>query len=519
MFRLGRRRRIMDKDGLATLVQSAALPVTVIDRPGVAGKLHRYPAPATLIDTLPRNRTAALKRARRLFWHVRQGGHYVIVAPNPAVASEVQSDMQDLVSTRPGPVPGVRPRMRREFQRAVGSIERRGRLVIIEKVGPSLFKVAEAEASLVATRTSIEVDIVERRDASDFSPERHVIVHGNQRAAELTDWSVPASELRRYSGAITLDEGMVVTAEATLLPESFKWFDHHPLSNSQLRDITPRFARVRNPSSAEPQRLPGSYYLFEYKNSGHYGHLLTEGLAKLWGWEKAKDLDPDVRLAVRRHKRDRGRQIVRPDSALLDAYGVAPDDIVWLEEPVKVDTLFTATPQLHNKQPYSIDPRIAEVWNRVRDGLLQGAATHPSAERIFVTRRSGHRLCHNWAEVEHEFENAGFTVVEPSRLSLPQQARAFGDAKVVGGFGGTGMFNLIFATQSPTVVFLGHSAYDARNEELITAVRGCDIHYLWSEPDQQQPADGFDYKAFQSSWTFDLTRHGSVLRDLLHSLD
>lgn len=518
MFRIGHR-RIVDEDGFVAFVKSAALPVTVIDRPGAASKLRENPAPATLVDNLSRSPTAALKRARRLFWHVRQGGHYVIAAPNAAVASEVQSALQHLVSTQPGPVPVVRPQMRRELRRAIGSIERQGRLVVIEKVGQSLFKVGEAEASLVVNRTALEVEVVERREASDFSPERRVTVHGLQPGAELTKWTVPASELRRHSGAITLDEGMVVRTEATLLPASFKWFEHEPLSNSQLRDITPRFARLRNPSLVEPQRLPGSYYLFEYKNSGHYGHLLTEGLAKLWGWELAKGRDPDVRLAVRRHKRDRGRPIVRPDSALLEAFGVAPDDIVWLEAPVTVDTLFTATPQLHNKQPYSVDPRIGEVWDRVRDGLLKSAPTTPSAKRIFITRRSGHRLCHNWAEVEHEFQAAGLTVVEPSKLSIPQQARLFSDAEVVGGFGGTGMFNLIFATQSPTVVMLGHSAYDARNEELITAVRGCDIHYIWSEPDHHQPADGFDYQAFQSSWTFDLPRRGPELRKLLQSLE
>lgn len=89
---------------------------------------------------------------------------------------------------------------------------------------------------------------------------------------------------------------------------------------------------------------------------------------------------------------------------------------------------------------------------------------------------------------------------------------------MIAGFGGTGLFNLVFAAQAPPVIVLNHSGYDARNEELITAARGSDVHTFWSDPDRPQPAGGFDYRAFQSSWTFDLDQHGDRLRDLLAEL-
>ena len=69
---------------------------------------------------------------------------------------------------------------------------------------------------------------------------------GTDADEALTSWRVPPTEVRRWTGDITLHEGMVVVADATLLPESFKWFEHEPLANERLRDITPRFARLRN---------------------------------------------------------------------------------------------------------------------------------------------------------------------------------------------------------------------------------------------------------------------------------
>lgn len=459
-----------------------------------------------------------MKRLLRAFWHVRQGGHYVVVMSSEEDARTMRDAIARLAHAEQPGVVRVRPRLRREFRRAIGEVRRSGRLVIVEKAGPSLLKVEESRTDLIALRTGTSVDVLEHRDAGRFRPARRIVSLGPNPVQPLEDMVTPATEIRHYTGDITLHEGMVVASDTTIFPESFKWFDREPLENSKLRDITPRFARLRDSPAQEIERLPGSYYLFEYKNSGHYGHLLTEGVAKLWGWEEARRVDPAVRLAIRRHRRDRGRDIVRPDVAILAAYGIGPEDVVWLEESVRVETLYAATPQLHNKEPFSIDPRIVEVWDRLLSGLLDNAPGPGHPQRIFVTRRSGHRLCHNWREVEAIFTDAGFVLAEPARLSLPAQARLFRDADVVAGFGGTGLFNLIFAAQAPPVVVLNHTGYDARNEELITAARGSDLHTFWSEADHPQPVGGFDYKAFQSAWTFDLAQHGDRLRGLLATL-
>lgn len=504
-----RSRRRLDR-----FVREAAQPCVVL-RPGDTVPAGR--PPLTLVDDTAPRPARAMRRAARLIWHLAPGGHYVVVAADETAAARIEAQWRALEAGE-RPTVRMRPRLRRELRRTMGGVRRDGRLVVVDKVGASLLKVDEAHAAAVTGRADVALDVLVRREASTFVPTRALTSRGTGGGAALTSWRVPPSEVRRWTGDVTLHEGMVVAAGATLLPETFKWFDHRPLANERLRDITPRFARLRREPIAPVRRLEGSHYFFEYKNSGHYGHLMTEGLAKLWGWEEARRHDPDVRLVVRRHRRDRGRAIVRPDIAVLAAYGISPDDVVWLEEPVVVDTLFTATPQLHNKEPYSIDPRITEVWDRVLHGLLREAPRPSGRERVFVTRRAGHRLCHNWAEVEAEFAAAGYDVVDPSRLSLPEQARLFHDARAVGGFGGTGMFNLLFADQAPPVVVLNHAAYDARNEELITAARGSDLHYFWSAPDRDHPAGGFDYRAFQSPWRFDTEQHREPLRALLRDL-
>ena len=109
-------------------------------------------------------------------------------------------------------------------------------------------------------------------------------------------------------------------------------------------------------------------------------------------------------------------------------------------------------------------------------------------------------------------------MVDPSRHPLPEQARLFRDARAVGGFGGTGMFNLLFAAQAPPVVVLNHAGYDARNEELITAARGSDLHYFWSAPDRDHPRATSTTARSSRPGVRHAGQHREALRALLREL-
>ena len=187
--------------------------------------------------------------------------------------------------------------------------------------------------------------------------------------------------------------------------------------------------------------------------------------------------------------------------------------------PVRVTTLFGATPMIHAKHPYHAHPDVRLVWDRLREGLLESTPVVPRLSRIFVTRHGGNRPCRNVDAVEELFVSAGFTVVRPELFTRPEQAALFAEAEVVAGFGGTGLFNLVFSTRAPTVIVLNHDSYDARNEHVITAVLGSDVHYFWSRADISHPEGRFSKHAFRSSWEFDMQANAPALRDLLASLD
>ncbi len=75
-----------------------------------------------------------------------------------------------------------------------------------------------------------------------------------------------------------------------------------------------------------------------------------------------------------------------------------------------------------------------------------------------MTRGAEHgRAIENSAQVEGFFEQAGFQIVQPDRLSFQEQVRLFSEASQVFGIMGAAMCNCIF---SPPTTVVGYLAPD-----------------------------------------------------------
>ncbi len=132
---------------------------------------------------------------------------------------------------------------------------------------------------------------------------------------------------------------------STILPDSFR----HSLGKDPINPVAIRsggdFARI--PSRYHPtETLRGNFYHLDSENSGHFGHLMTEQLSRLWGWPEAKRQIPDLKLVFRiRHANERKPVL---EQRLFTAFGVAPEDIIWIDRPMYLESLVAATPMWHN---------------------------------------------------------------------------------------------------------------------------------------------------------------------------
>ncbi|MEO5853037.1 MAG: glycosyltransferase 61 family protein [Nocardioides sp.] len=461
-----------------------------------------------------------------LFLHLRAGGVYVVDRtvqqrePGDARPCRTAEHFHRMLAAAQGRDVGL-GLSRRDIAiaRYLKAVLVSEQLVVVTKRGRHALKLREHQVPelLTAREPGMAVSVLEVRPAGQLNIQIEESSYGPGRADPWpTQLEFPEMTLRHYAGTIVSAGGMRLHTGNTILPDSFRWSHAKILRNRRYPSVTPLFSRL---DQALPTRiLDGDYYFLDCMFSGHFGHLTSEVLCRLWGWDRAKREMPELKALF--HTNPARRADGSLERRLFTAYGIAESDLVWSDQPVQLRSVVGASPMWHNKSPYYAHPDIRETWERLTTGLL--ADTQPAEhERIFVSRGaslSRRRECRNQAEVEHFFAVRGYHVFYPEELPLVEQVRLFAGARVVAGFGGSAMCNLMHAKRLEAVVVISHNAYTARNEHLFTSVLGAHMHYFWQSSDVEPPEVGRSKASDRSSFSFDFATHGHDLARVLSGL-
>jgi capsular polysaccharide biosynthesis protein len=457
----------------------------------------------------------------RLHPHLKPDGLYVLdrsSAPGPELGRALGAWLESLATgDDPEALPAASGRDAELFRSTGAAVVSRD-LIIARKRGKHYVKLRDAETTRVLPAREPRISV---RELAAYPPgtavsRAAVTSHESAVPIEHLPGTLPYPELhlRHYQGHIAFAGSTLMFGDYTILPDSFRHHLVSNFSNARTTNVSGAFARI--PAHFIPKEtLPGNYYQLDSTFTGHYGHFTTEVLSRFWGWDLAKQQIPDLKVILRKHPKQTEPGFERH---FFEAYGIARDDVVWTDKPVYLESVVSATPMWHNALPYYAHPGMTEVWRRIARKLIDPAVS--AHERIFVSRGSqiGRRTCRNRTEVEEFFRAHGFAVIYPEDMDLREQASIFAGAVVIAGFGGSAMFNLMFAERMTTTVILSHEAYTARNEHLFTSLLGGDIHYFWSPPDVPHPENGWSQQAFDCDWEFDFERNRKPLAELLESL-
>jgi hypothetical protein len=472
-----------------------------------------------LVDLMPGDAEEHEAIWRRLFFNLNPGGVYVV--DRHAVQStgfrSAMSSWVARITTADEPEPLERSGDR-NYADATASVSLSRDLFIIKKRRKHYLKLRDAETSRVlpAREPAVRVTELATLPSGELVSTARVTSH---EAAVPIPWlpermTYPPMHLRHYEGRIAFIGNTLLHTEHSILPDSFRWHLESNPRNPRIKRVSPSFALI--PSNLRPEEtVTGNFYQLDPQGTGHFGHIMTEVVARLWGWDEAKKQIPDLKAIFRVRNSD-VRDPVEP--RLFQAYGIAEEDIVWVDHPVYLTSLVSATAMWHNAVPHYVHPALIEVWDRLGRNLVDPNA--PVYDRIFVSRtgRWRRRRCRNTREVEQFFESHGFTVIYPEQLDLSTQAGIFASAPIIAGFGGSAIFNVMFSKNLKTLILLSHEAYTARNEHLYSSLLGCSVHYFWSPPDIPHPENGWSQKAFDCDWEFNFARNQESLGELLASL-
>ena len=508
---------------------SAALPANVTvhvarrlaDRLSVLSVIDR---PDLFIDA-SRVTNDTQSSLRHLFFFLRDGGTYLIANlsrvepddPDPGARRTIARILQRVAVVRTMTAE-ARPRGRTvdgPLVDAVTAMDLGDGHVWLRKQGEHLLKLREWEVDevLAARHGATWGRVLEETPSSTFTALGEVHAHGEGPIASgRRTFELPAMRLRAYDRP-TVSSRQVATYGDYVLPDTWRHPNQGTLHHRCLVYDTAYMAEYRAERRPTTRReLDGSFYYFDTELPDHFGHITTDVLGRYWGWIDAVRHRPDVRplLSVLT-----GRTGMTPfQRAIFTALGVDPDAAEYIQpdEAVVVQELLAATPAFEN--PYYVHPLMADVWRTLGENLPDRPPP-VARDRIFVSRRrTGKRECTNTEEVEAYFEAAGFAIVYPEDYPYPDQRALFAQAAVIAGFGGSGMFSMMFAPHARILIIAGNS-YRAANEELIAAANGNEIHYFWGRSLVQNDTERYSATAFRSDFTFDLAAYDAELRAVL----
>lgn len=457
----------------------------------------------------------------RVFFHLTPGGVYLLDRSSPPGAEfgeSVSAWMSMLAETDSPQAQPQRSGREAELFTSISAIAVSRDVVTIRKRGKHYVKLRDSEVTRMLGPREPRITVSELTTLPAGEHRSRAVVTSHAASVPIDrlpeNLAYPQLHLRHYEGRIAFAGSTLMFGDYSILPDSFRHHLAGNFSNARITNVSPLFARI--PASLQPTEvLPGNYYQLDSTFAGHFGHFTTEVLSRFWGWETAKASIPDLKVILRKFPKDLEPKL---DRDFFRAYGIADSDIVWTDNPVFLESVVSASPMWHNEEPYYAHPDLQAVWDRLAEVLVDASAATP--EHIFVSRSSrwGRRTCRNATDVEQFFQDRGFTIVYPEHLDLSEQATVFANARIIAGFGGSAMFNMMYAKNMTTAIVLSHEAYTARNEHLFTSLLGGDVHYFWSSPDVAHPEKGWSQDAFYSDWDFDFERNRASLGNLLSSL-
>ena len=498
--------------------------VTVLDAGAEPSALHTALAAAGPFDVVVDvSRRGGLRADlfRRTFLHLRPGGSYLVwntgIGPREGSILALVLRLAEVRARRPR---GVAAQDDAALAQAVRQTRIEGRHLVVTSRTPALAKLTEEETDVVlAARGPSTGRVLHRLEPVRFASRCTVTdvpavdVESSPRVYRRPEhFDVPAMSLREYPEAVCLP-GQVAVSGNLVLPDTYRHSRRRRMDNKYTHDLAPRFAMPKQ-SAQDAPRLEGAYFFLDSEFRGHYGHAVTEQLARLWAWPRAKAAEPGLRalMAVNRW----GPELRDFERALYAAAGIAPEDLLLVDGPVQVERLLTATPMF--SQPDYIHPDLVHTYTAVSRALTEQAPARDYPLRIFCARRGNHRECRNAEEVEALFARFGFAIVYPERFTLPEQARMFRDAEVIAGYAGSAMVSLCLTQSAKRVILVSSSSYTAKNEYLIGSALGHRIDIVWCEAETPMPVDRYSRRAFLSAFTMDAEREGRQLVEILASL-
>ncbi len=210
-----------------------------------------------------------------------------------------------------------------------------------------------------------------------------------------------------------------------------------------------------------PTPLAGDHFFLASVHP-HFGHVILEGLSRVWAFEEFNRAHPDGRCLI--------FEPWTPDFALelLDRAGLPPDRLLRSSTPLVVERLHVPDPASLTHQWISAEQ--AKTWRRIADSFDAG---HMRDRRVYLSRRNNPaRPLIEEHLVEARFADAGFDIVQPETLTIADQGRLAQQSRVLAGCVGSQMYLAAFQRPGAHNLIMAPSNFLLADDHLIAEAMG-----------------------------------------------
>ena len=260
--------------------------------------------------------------------------------------------------------------------------------------------------------------------------------------------------------------------------------------------LTPESALLRgaekevNHSEPKAQLDPGAIKAAEYYDGTllflgcfqypHFGHFITEGLARFWVLLEDGVIEENARIPANKHPyrlRAKLKSMIQPPSEqyvrnALNAFDLEPNRFIKFKKPVRAKEIIVPTCSVYM---YSeVSQRHAQVTQKIAHHTApEAAASPPFDQPVYLSRRllkSPDTKYFGEEMIEEQAKSLGFRVVHTQHLSHKESVELFNRHDRFVGLIGSAFLNLLYRVAERPA----EAVYLCADEEKLSVYRPID---------------------------------------------
>lgn len=294
----------------------------------------------------------------------------------------------------------------------------------------------------------------------------------------------------------------LLRSQGEMTRDSFGYMDGNTTWSADILEQDEHGKSWRYIGPREASRLQGDYY-FVGNVHHHFGHVMLEGLSRLWAMQEVGQVAPDLRYLVY----ESGLQPFAVQ--LLALAGIPEDRIVFASPATAVERLFVPSTAMRTHR--WITSAMGDIWGRMVGAC--GAPATGASRKIYLSRRSvGNRPLENEEQLEELLKSRGFEIQYPERMSIRDQVRMASEARVLAGPVGSQMYLAGFQSPGSAVLVVAPRNFYLKDDLLLAAAKGHRLAVCFG------PSINFREEKSDRHWSVDVSLVSKRLDGLLEGI-